>query len=95
MTEPASGSSLTAAVTPPESEGQSSFQLPFKTIFWTVVGFTAAFWLVYVGLAVRAPHGEQVKTAMETMKGAGLSGIGTIFGFAGGALTARSGNGQT
>ncbi|AGS71176.1 hypothetical protein B446_21820 [Streptomyces collinus Tu 365] len=60
-----------------------------------MVGFTAAFWLAYVVLVVTSPHGEQVKTAIETMKGAGLSGLGTIFGLAGRALTGSPGNEQS
>ena len=77
------GEQAPAAATP--------FQIHFKTIFWTVVGFTGLFWLSFLALAVFGPHTDEAKTAMETFKNAGLSGVGTIFGLAGGALNGTNG----
>ncbi|MCX4653897.1 hypothetical protein OG249_18655 [Streptomyces microflavus] len=72
----------------------SRLQIPFRTIFWTVVSFTAAFWIAYLVLVVFGPQSDEAKTAIETLKTAGTSGIGTIFGLAGGALTGGNGGSQ-
>lgn len=80
---PAGEPTTVPATAVPSAEGNPALQIPFRTIFWTVVSFTAGFWLAFLILTLAGPHTEEAKTAVETVKNAGISGIGTIFGLAG------------